>query len=89
MTENTNNPGNSATHPAITVELGYTDSCSAIQSCANAAENGFSTYYDSFDVHYSNASNAWECVLYYGLNSDSTYFNVANKSISQVYGYNY
>lgn len=89
VTENTNNPGNSATDPAVTLEIGNTDSCSAINACANAAENNETTYYDSFDVHYSTASKSWECVLYYNRNTDSSYFNVANTSISQVYGYFY
>lgn len=92
VTEDPNNPGASG-HPSKVTELsGNLTACDAIQQCTNLCDTDLDIELSySFDVHYLESTDQWECVRYYELNngpSSQTYFDINNCDVREVYGYN-
>ena len=87
-TENVNNPGNDQPGfpPLTTMIAGSVPDCSAIAACAEYAAEGTNIYY-SFDLHFLDEEEEWQCVAYYDQNSDPAEFDVPNTDVGRVYGY--
>ncbi|KIK64552.1 hypothetical protein GYMLUDRAFT_40064 [Collybiopsis luxurians FD-317 M1] len=86
-TLNYNNPGNWAGHPPMVLTLdGSTETCTAIQTCANAARAQINVYY-TFDLHYDESVDMWYCVQFYDYSSDAGLFNVADANVIAGYGF--
>lgn len=60
--------------------------CTVIQECANSAASDALGYY-SFQVYYLKSQKQYVCVVYANSNTDPSYFNVANKDATAVYGF--
>lgn len=80
------NPGNIVIAPETVEYPGTLGFCGALQQCANAAAV-YPTVAYSFDIHYLIAEQVWQCVLFYEINPDPSYFNVANSDVGLAFGY--
>lgn len=76
------------------IPSGCENVCDAIQMCALLCTFDYPDGFNSFDLHYVTASDQdigvntyrgqWVCLMYFGNNTDASYFNVQDANIDKV-----